>query len=394
MAVTLNAKGTSVPSFTIGKSGLTLYQGSADPSLTYTISAGDYWFNKTNNSLNVRTGSDTWQAPALDGIDISGGAITTGTWQATKVAEIYGGTNQLTYTTGDILYASAENTLSKLSVGTAGQVLTVNTGVPSWQNSTSGGTVTSVDVSGGTTGLTTSGGPVTSSGTITLTGTLAIANGGSGQTSIQTAMNAFAGAVTSGSYLRGNGTNVVMDTIQISDVPTLNQNTTGSAATLTTSRNINSVAFDGSADITVTAAAGTLTGTTLNATVTGSSLTSVGTLTTLTTSGLATLGAGVTQKQVAMGALNIDLSVGSYFSKTISGTSTITVSNTASSGNVSSFILDLTNGGAFAVTWGFSPKWAAGTAPTLTASGRDVLGFFTYDGGTTWSGFVLGQAIA
>lgn len=45
------------------------------------------------------------------------------------------------------------------------------------------GTVTSVDVSGGTTGLTTSGGPVTSSGTITLGGTLGIANGGTGQTS-------------------------------------------------------------------------------------------------------------------------------------------------------------------------------------------------------------------
>lgn len=44
------------------------------------------------------------------------------------------------------------------------------------------GTVTSVDVSGGTTGLTTSGGPVTASGTITLAGTLAIANGGTNST--------------------------------------------------------------------------------------------------------------------------------------------------------------------------------------------------------------------
>ena len=95
-----------------------------------------------------------------------------------------------------------------------------------------GGTVSSVDVSGGTTGLTTSGGPITTSGTITLAGTLAIASGGSGQTTAQAALNAFAGAVTSGSYLRGNGTNVVMDTIQVADVPTLNQNTTGTAAGL------------------------------------------------------------------------------------------------------------------------------------------------------------------
>jgi hypothetical protein len=62
-----------------------------------------------------------------------------------------------------------------------------------------------------------------------VTGVVALANGGSGQTSAQAAMNAFAGAVTSGSYLRGNGTNVVMSTIQAADVPTLNQNTTGSS---------------------------------------------------------------------------------------------------------------------------------------------------------------------
>jgi hypothetical protein len=57
------------------------------------------------------------------------------------------------------------------------------------------GTVTSVDVSGGTTGLTFSGGPVTSSGTITQGGTLNVANGGTGATSL-----------TSGYLLKGNGT--------------------------------------------------------------------------------------------------------------------------------------------------------------------------------------------
>ena len=72
--------------------------------------------------------------------------------------------------------------------------------------------------------------------------------------------------------------------IVAADIPTLNQNTTGSAATLTTARNINGVSFNGSADITVTAAAGTLTGTELNSTVVTSSLTSVGTLNGLTVS--------------------------------------------------------------------------------------------------------------
>lgn len=66
-----------------------------------------------------------------------------------------------------------------------------------------------------------------------VTGTVAIANGGTGQTTAQSAMNTFAGAVTSGSYLRGNGTNVVMSTIQAADVPTLNQNTTGTASNVT-----------------------------------------------------------------------------------------------------------------------------------------------------------------
>jgi len=44
-----------------------------------------------------------------------------------------GGTGIVTYTTGDILYASASNTLSKLPIGTTGKVLTVNAGIPSWQ---------------------------------------------------------------------------------------------------------------------------------------------------------------------------------------------------------------------------------------------------------------------
>ena len=50
-------------------------------------------------------------------------------------------------------------------------------------------------------------------------------------------------------------------TIHSSNVPTLNQNTTGSAATLTTPRAINGVNFDGSAPITVTAAGSTLSDT-------------------------------------------------------------------------------------------------------------------------------------
>ena len=49
-------------------------------------------------------------------------------WKAQPIAEIYGGTNQSSYTTGDILYASATNTLAKLSIGSSGQVLKVSSG--------------------------------------------------------------------------------------------------------------------------------------------------------------------------------------------------------------------------------------------------------------------------
>lgn len=98
---------------------------------------------------------------------------------------------------------------------------------------TGNGTVTSIAASGGITGLSFTGTPVTTTGTLTLSGTLAVANGGTGQTSVQAAINSLAGAVTSGTYLRGTGTNVTMSTIQIADVPTLNQNTTGTSSNVT-----------------------------------------------------------------------------------------------------------------------------------------------------------------
>lgn len=62
---------------------------------------------------------------------------------------------------------------------------------------------------------------------------LTIANGGTGQITRQAALDALAGSTTSGSYLRGNGTDVLMSAIQAADVPTLNQNTTGTAANVT-----------------------------------------------------------------------------------------------------------------------------------------------------------------
>jgi hypothetical protein len=69
--------------------------------------------------------------------------------------------------------------IEEISIGSG---LSLSGGVLS--STSGGGSVTSVALSGGTTGLTVSGSPITTSGTITLGGTLAVANGGTGATTL------------------------------------------------------------------------------------------------------------------------------------------------------------------------------------------------------------------
>ena len=110
-------------------------------------------------------------------------------------------------------------------------------------------------------------------------------------------------------------------------------------------------------------------------------------VTALTTAGGTMTGAitAIRETKVAMAANNIDLATGNLFTKTISGVTTLTISNALAAGNVNSFVLELTNGGSAVITWFSGVKWAGGTAPTLTASGKDILGFYSHDGGTTWN---------
>jgi hypothetical protein len=103
-------------------------------------------------------------------------------------------------------------------------------------------------------------------------------------------------------YLAPNGS-----AIALTNFPTLNQSTTGNAATATklaATKNINGVAFDGSASINIDADASTLTGNTLASNITSSSLTSVGTITTGVWSGTTiAIAKGGTGATSATGAL-------------------------------------------------------------------------------------------
>jgi hypothetical protein len=117
----------------------------------------------------------------------------------------------------------------------------------------------------------------------------------------------------------------------------------------------------------------------------------------VTTSNTATLTnktlTGQRETRVAMGANDIDCLAGSVFTKTISGTTTLTVSNVAAAGYISSFILELTNGGSSTITWWSGIKWANGIVPTFTVSGTDLLGLYSRDGGTTWVGLILARDV-
>lgn len=110
-----------------------------------------------------------------------------------------GGTGLTAYTAGDTLYASATNTLSRLAIGSTGQILTVVGGLPAWA-SISSSAVTSF--SAGSTGFTPAS---ATTGAVTLAGTLNIANGGTGQTTATAAFNALSPITSTGDLIIGNG---------------------------------------------------------------------------------------------------------------------------------------------------------------------------------------------
>jgi hypothetical protein len=169
--------------------------GTATPSIVAgtNISVSGTWPNQTVNATGsaagdvVGPGSSTDNAVARfdsttgkiiqnSGVVINdSGEVTVGVWKGTEIGLPYGGT-------GASSASQARGNILPSYAGNAGKVLAVNTGATDVEYISAGGTgtVTSVAVSGGTTGLTTSGGPITAAGTITLGGTLAVASGGTG----------------------------------------------------------------------------------------------------------------------------------------------------------------------------------------------------------------------
>jgi hypothetical protein len=252
-----------------------------------------------------------------------------------------------------------------------------------------GGSVTSVGGTGTVNGITLTG-TVTSSGNLTLggtlanvdltsqvTGTLPIANGGTGSTS--TTYVDLTTNVTGTLPIANGGTGSTSTTYV-----DLTTNVTGTLPVANGGTGVTSSTGTGAV---VLGTGPTITGMTLAGAVTGADQT-------VSAINLKDYGEITNALGSVTGATSIDLTDGNSVTATVTGAVTWTFSNPTASDELCGFTLKLVDGGSAAQTWPASVDWPSATAPTLTASGTDVLVFITCDGGTTWYGFVAGLALA
>ena len=234
--------GTGLTSYTTGD--LMYASGSATLSKlgigssgqVLTVTAGNpAWSTLSSSAVTTFSGGTTGLLPS----SATSGAITlTGT-----LAVANGGTNITSYTTGDILYASASGVISKLAIGTTGQTLTVSGGgLPAWSSVSSAVTT----ISFASTGLTPS---TATSGAITVGGTLVVANGGTGATTLT-------------GVLKGNGTSAFTAATAGTDYVAPGTATTFTAKqTFSGSTSVNAALFTNAAEVatvSATAATGTI----------------------------------------------------------------------------------------------------------------------------------------
>lgn len=86
------------------------------------------------------------------------------------------------------------------------------------------------------------------------------------------------------------------------------------------------------------------------------------------------------------GSVSVSAGSGIHVLATVNGNTTWTFPSPSST-EAHAITLELTNGGAHTMTWPASTRWAGGVAPTLTASGTDVL-VFTKAGTANWRGYL------
>tara|TARA_B100000686_G_scaffold70952_1_gene76711 strand:- start:2308 stop:3021 length:714 start_codon:yes stop_codon:yes gene_type:complete len=142
-------------------------------------------------------------------------------------------------------------------------------------------------------------------------------------------------------------------------------------------------------------AVGVVTATSISATsysgdgsgLTGMASTDKVATTTLNVSGISTFAGTIVTDATAMGANSVDCSTGNFFTKTITGATTLTFDSVPA--GVYSFTMEVTLNGSNAITWPASVKWNADTAPTITDGKTQLFMFITNNGGTRWRGSAL-----